>query len=175
MNCKYYFLFLLLLISPKADGQEFVDSLMLNKELVGNLDSLAEVYPSLPEIYYHNSRFLRHNYEYDITDKRRKLEMKRKNLISVGILAFLVSTILMEEIGETHDWSYAVSIPSAFALSAATSAPFFIWSEKIRKKKARMEEQSAMIFKINKRSQVGIVRFPEGNDFGYGFCIKTLF
>ena len=131
------------------------------------------IYPNLSKTFYTNSSFLRHTYDYDLTDKKKRLKMISKDLRGASLLAIMASTATMIWVGEANDWSLAVSIPSAFALATATFIPLFLISSHIAKKAERLEVQTVMLSSLNSHTQIGLARFFDDNYLG--FSIKTTF
>jgi hypothetical protein len=173
MKKKFIIIPILLLTSLIVNGQRKEGLFIIGNDVIDVADSIGSTYPSLSSNYYQYSRLLRHNYNYDLIDKKRKLEMKSKDLRGASIIAVMASTASMVLIGESNDWSLAVSLPSAFALAAATSFPLFLLSERVKKKSERMDTQSALIVNVNNHAQIGITKFSYDN--GFGICVNTCF
>lgn len=173
---KYFLVIILLstcyieIYSQNNKSERFVDE----SEIVVKLDTLS---PTPSELYYKNAISLKHDYNYEKSNRLKSLKLKKAELqAATGLIClasmFGISFLLADY---ENDLSLLWAIPTGMAVAAGECVLLSKYIKNIQKEIDIIQSFSIYSYSINKRLEVDAVHFYNKNDIAqhsYGVSLK---
>lgn len=139
-------------------------------------DTVAAELPVLSSLYYEESQFLTHNYNYELLNKQRRIRNQAIAVYSLG--AALYGVAFLGGLNVTQGWSDWVAIPALTAVSMVFLGGGFLLAEYFNKKADALKVSSAYLIPVNSQKQIGFAHFTMTDcheRHAFGISIKSTF
>jgi hypothetical protein len=140
--------------------------------------TVDQTLPLMTENYYSHVTYLKQDYSYELTNKKRALKKRSFDVLMLGVVCGIAGAAGTIYVAEENGWSLAVSLPLEMAVLLGVTYPFSAWSSHLSKKANAIQVESAYVLPIGNHSDLGAVYFYDKNRPNYhaiGIGLKTSF
>lgn len=103
-------------------------------------DTLAfGILPSLSHDFYNTSSIVDRNYNYELLNKKRSLQMWSGEVLTIGMIIFMGEIAANSVLAVNNKWNLWIDIPCATIVGMATLMPFVFWSKHLQQRADAIE------------------------------------
>ena len=133
--------------------------------------------PCLSCDFYNANTIVDRNYDYELLNKKRALEMWSVDVKALCLVSFFGVMLANGILAVNNKWNLWIDIPCATVVGMSTMIPFFIWSRNL-KRKADAIEISPTIGYINNDPYLNTAMLSNSTNvsgLSFGVKLKTSF